>query len=551
MERCGSARGSTRGPCASGGFSVEGETLLRLDVSRTRLRGPAPARVDASWREAVASHQAAWSAFWAESSLEMPSSPLSEHFWYTSQYLLRASSAGDAAPGLYGPFVTTDRPRWMGDLVLNYNAEATYYGAASSNHAEVLEPYVKTILDYMPAGRLMAQRQFPDCAGAIHFPGKILPHGVTSADNGDMGQKQAAIFASVPLIQHWQHFRNLTFAKQVHEFLVGVATFWVDCALADGADGFLHDDEDCFEELCDGTDENQRDPTMVLAFLPHLLETTSEITELLEAENSSLWGRAEVTAWRAAASKIAPYARVDPVPERLEFSGDSEVIADYVGARPDSTWGGPFATWPLGSIGLGSDDADLALGRRSMDNFVRVYPGMRMSNGFVHSFAAAARLNWRPDRLMQYWEDFLRSDDERCRMYTNGLVDGCGHTGLENVGATAFLNELLLQSHEGVLRLFPALPPGLPGAFRLRAVGGLLVEARRPADGPVQEVSVTVDDAPGLRPLKTCRMVNPWPSCSAIVIDGLLHEVSRGVVTFAVRRGHTHYLESCKGDVQV
>lgn len=49
----------------------------------------------------------------------------------------------------------------MGDLTLNYNAEASYYGAASSNHLELFEPYLQTILDYLPSARLMADSQYP------------------------------------------------------------------------------------------------------------------------------------------------------------------------------------------------------------------------------------------------------------------------------------------------------------------------------------------------------------------------------------------------------
>ena len=61
--------------------------------------------------------------------------------------------------------------------------------------------------------------------------------------------------------------------------------------------------------------------------------------------------------------------------------------------------------------------------------------------------------------------------------YPNGMVLGCGGTGLENVGATAYVNELLLQSHEGFLRIFPGW--NSTGSFHLRAEGGFEVMAER------------------------------------------------------------------------
>ena len=38
------------------------------------------------------------------------------------------------APGLFGPWVFSDNAAWHGDYTLNYNFEATFYGAYSSNH---------------------------------------------------------------------------------------------------------------------------------------------------------------------------------------------------------------------------------------------------------------------------------------------------------------------------------------------------------------------------------------------------------------------------------
>ena len=58
----------------------------------------------------------------------LPQSPLTERFFYAALYLLRLSAGGSAPPGLYGPFVTMDRMAWAGDLHLNYNLQATYYG---------------------------------------------------------------------------------------------------------------------------------------------------------------------------------------------------------------------------------------------------------------------------------------------------------------------------------------------------------------------------------------------------------------------------------------
>lgn len=417
----------------------------------------------------------------------------------------------------------------MGDLTLNYNAEATYYGAGSSNHLNVFAPYVQTVLDYVQPALALAQFQFRQCKNAIYFPGHILPYGVTTADNGDMGQRQMALFAAVPLILYWQYSRDLVFASLVMHFFVGVANFW-QCVLTE-KDGLLHDLVDCAQELCSGDGSNQPDPPVVLSFLPKFFETVAELATVLGVHS----GR--VPQWRSLARRIAPY------PQKVVDG--RRVIVDFAGG--DGAWSGQFATFPLGTIGLSSSALDLSLAAASIDRFFQVWPGGKQGNSFVHIFAAAARAGWRPDRLFSLWEAYLsNSSDPNCAMYPNGLVLGCGGTGLENVGGTAFVNELLLQSHEGVLRLFPAVPSRGRWAFRLRAVGGFTVTAVFEADRGVSGLRVASPAAStsagaAVAVPRSCALVSPWGG--AVRVNGAVHAAVEGVVRFAVEPATEYAVE--------
>lgn len=68
---------------------------------------------------AVADAAAAfWAEFWSRATISLPSRPRVEDLWFGCQYVLATGSsarAGDAAPGLYGPWVTADGPNWHGD----------------------------------------------------------------------------------------------------------------------------------------------------------------------------------------------------------------------------------------------------------------------------------------------------------------------------------------------------------------------------------------------------------------------------------------------------
>lgn len=66
------------------------------------------------------------------------------------------------------------------------------------------------------------------------------------------------------------------------------------------------------------------------------------------------------------------------------------------------------------------------------------------------------------------------------------------------------VNEMLLQSYSGTIRVFPAVTEEWEGQFRLHAVGRLVVSAARAQGGTKYVVIESQEGEP-------CRMVNPWP----------------------------------------
>ena len=102
-------------------------------------------------------HQQWWNNFWNESSVAIGDEEL-ERDYYMSQYLLACSSRGDKfAPGIWGTFVTRDEAAWGGDYHLNYNYQAPYWAAFSSNHIDLTKNFDQPLLDYMDMGRQHAR----------------------------------------------------------------------------------------------------------------------------------------------------------------------------------------------------------------------------------------------------------------------------------------------------------------------------------------------------------------------------------------------------------
>jgi len=75
-----------------------------------------------------------WEGFWNASSISLPTQSKIERFYYGAQYILAISSPknpNSPTPGLFGPFSSWDVNGWNGDYTLDYNFEATFYGAFS------------------------------------------------------------------------------------------------------------------------------------------------------------------------------------------------------------------------------------------------------------------------------------------------------------------------------------------------------------------------------------------------------------------------------------
>ena len=156
------------------------------------------------------------------------------------------------------------------------------------------------------------------------------------------------------------------------------------------------------------------------------------------------------------------------------------------------------------------------------------------ANGFCLSWPPAVRLSGQ--------EDAVTLVTSFAKAITSATGDnGCVHNNggmLENIGATVAINDLLLQSHGGQMRFFPAWNATAlgPASFiTLRAYGAFLVSASVDAHGTVSTVSL-LSEVGGDAVFKS-----PW-SATPKVTDGKgsavpTTRVSNDVYSFATDAG--------------
>ena len=135
------------------------------------------------------------------------------------------------------------------------------------------------------------------------------------------------------------------------------------------------------------------------------------------------------------------------------------------------------------------------------------------------------------------------------RTNEQGMLPSCWFDNPElEVGGVLMttLNEMLLQSHDGLIRIFPTAPDGWQdAAFKLRAVGAFLVTAERQA-GELKPVAIE-----SLRG-RPCQVENPWTGSEVRVRDLSSRRLisvqqNEGILAFDTQEGSS-YLIFRKGD---
>ncbi len=249
----GAAWGATFAFSLAGGGA--GATLVTAEAEAASYAAgadPGPAAAAAALAAAAApaavaaASDAFWAAFYGKSSVALPP-PYLQELYDGAAYVLgctAAARAGAAPPGLYGVWATADDCAWNGDYTLDYNQEATFFGAFATNHAEQFAGYAAPILAWRAAGAAQAQREAAaanvSCPPtALVYACHLAPWGAQS-DDTSVYMKWNLPYAVLPMISQWEFTHDAAAAAALLPLLAG-AVDWLGCYLARDGAGLLHD----------------------------------------------------------------------------------------------------------------------------------------------------------------------------------------------------------------------------------------------------------------------------------------------------------------------
>jgi len=420
-----------------------------------------------------AAHQNWWNAFYGKSFVEIPNKTI-EKSYYGSLYLLGSSSrAGEAPPGLWGAWVARNSD-WRGDYHLNYNIEAPFYFAMPTNHVELAAAYDKPLLDWIPKAQAAAAA---NGYSGVYYPVGIGPFAMDT-DGNYHNQKTNGAFGATVMLDRYYATADTAYAATIYDYLKQNAIFWQNYLTWDGSRYVIQNDAQH-----EGDAYPQTNGIMSLGVVRYLLQGSIDASAAL-GQDASL---------RATWQNILNNLSAFPTQTR-----NGQTVFRYTEVGRDWNDGNSIGIqhiYPGRQIGLSSSPTLLQTARNMIGQMARWNDG----NGTNTFYPAAARVGYDPGTILTRLASFVGSASY------NNLHIKTGGGGLENFNVVpATLAEMMLQSFQGKLRIFPNWPSATDAKYGdFRADGAFLVSSAL-KNGQVRYVRLVSEKG------KTATVVNPW-----------------------------------------
>ncbi|MFD2162308.1 trehalose hydrolase [Paradesertivirga mongoliensis] len=470
-------------------------------------------------------HEAHWKSLWSKSEVRISDSFL-EKYYYASQYLFLSSSAKNKfAPGIWGPFITQDSSSWGGDYHLNYNYQAPYWAAYSSNYIDQVDNFDQPLLDYMEKGKEHAQTLLN--IRGIYYPVGIGPRGLVTTrwpltpeemqrryatpentiDGGYkfLGQKINAVFSVGNMMMRFYSTYDVEYAKRVYPYVLECANFWEDYLKFENGRYVIYMDH--FNEVMPNLKNNGQwrnrlgdfNSTLSLGLVKMLFKGILDLSTFLKVDDN------RQQKWRHIISHLSKF----PIGE-----ADGRLTLKSVERNASSE--NPRATGlarvsihglilPAGVVGTKTDPGLNKILLSDIANWKNkaINPGSwgnTLGNGIETSFPGAVRVGYNSEEILRYLKERIAA-----KSYPNLYITQDGG-GIETLAAVPLtINEMLMQSYEGIIRIFPNWNKKKDASFKqLRAYGAFLVSSNV-KNGKIEYIRILSEKG------RKCNVENPWP----------------------------------------
>jgi len=496
----------------------------------------------AEFTNVLANNEVVWKAYWAKSAVRLSDTFL-EQTWYRNLYFFNcAAKAGVTCPGLFANWSYNNiGTAWHGDYHMNYNTQQPFWVTFSSNHLEKNLPYVSLIQKLMPLSRKWAQEYY-------NLPGAYFPHSAYPVEVSinpyplpDWGWEVSETpWAVQGLWWHYLYSGDKAFLQeQAYEPIKAAVQFLAAYMKRPDAHGGKRWNDDKYHifptvppelyGLRPGFKFNY-DCGVDLSLTKFIFKAFKEATEVLGAE-------AQEKALLTDVDDIL--AHFPEYPTALSAAGNKVLVA-VPGEGAGTVYNLPiplFAAFPGEDYGLHSDSKTQQLLKDSYQNQLNeggndlVFINLQAARiGMLNLDEFKRQINYSllpngtaTDMVMQTKG---RYSDQTDYAYMAGMG-----IWFENFALPAVIDECLMQSYNGTIRLFPNWPKGKDAQFEnLRAASAFLVSAKQ-VKGKVSAVDILSEKG------QTLRLISPWGNGATVTISAKKKRVSGKLIVLETLPG--------------
>lgn len=421
-------------------------------------------------------HLKFWEQYWAQSEVTLPDKVIQRQY-DNEMYKFGSASREDSYPISLQAVWTADNghlPPWKGDYHHDLNTQLSYWPAYTGNHLTEGLGYLNTLWKQRDVYKRFTRQYFEK--EGMNIPGVCT---LTGEPMGGWIQYSMSQTAGAWLAQHfylhWKYSADRRFLeKRAYPFLKEVAVYMEQQSLV-GADGVRRLEYSSSPEIFDNSLQAwfSQMTNYDLSLMHFLFKAASEMAAELQLTSESAH-------WKELWSQLP------------ELDTDEEGALTFAKGFPYNGshrhFSHALAIHPLGLVDWSQGEESQRIIRATLKKLKDYGPDWWC--GYSYSWYAnmqARAFNGKEaaTALRTFAECFCLPNT----FHVNGDQSGTGKSNFTyrpftlegNFAFAAGVQEMLLQSHTGVVHVFPAIPSEWKNiSFRnLRAMGGFLVSAER------------------------------------------------------------------------